>query len=69
MKTNQPDLWEETNAWPPMVGEVAGKYDDCMSRNSMAAGIVLDKQRQPMMGGVYDYPDEVKAIARKILGR
>ena len=40
-----------------------------MSRNFMAAGIVLDKQRQPMIGGVYDYPDEVKAIARKILGR
>lgn len=24
VKTNQPDLWEEINAWPPMVGEVAG---------------------------------------------
>lgn len=64
---DDPERWTEIIAWPEMTGEVRKAYADCLSRNMMAAGIVMDKKRQGMMGGVYDYSAEAKTIAARIL--
>lgn len=66
MQRDHPDVFEGLGEWPGSVD--VEKYGDARSRNWMAAKIVLDTQRQGMMGGVYEYPEEVRGLARRVLG-
>lgn len=65
LEREKPEVTEELDRWPERVD--SEKYSDAISRNIMAANIVGDPSRQPIMGGVYDYPEEVKVLAREIL--
>lgn len=65
LEREKPEITEALDQWPERVDWP--KYEDALSRNIVAANIVGDRSRQPMMGGVYDYPEEVKVLARAIL--
>ncbi|KAK5955781.1 hypothetical protein OHC33_003422 [Knufia fluminis] len=54
----------DKDKWPTLDRE---KYRDCISRNTMAATIVQNPARQAMMGGSYEYSEEVKEVCRKIM--
>lgn len=53
----------DKDAWPRLDKD---KYSDSISRNIMAAKIILTPSRQSMMGGTYSYSDEVKTVCRRI---
>ena len=57
------DATFDKDEWPRLDRE---KYSDCVRRNLMAAEIVQSPGKQGMMGGVYDYPEEVKEACKKI---
>lgn len=65
LEKEKPEMTATLDKWPDRVD--SEKYEDALGRNIMAANIVVDRSKQPMMGGVYDYPEEVKLLARRIL--
>ena len=56
----------DKDQWPTLDKK---KYDDCFSRNFMAAKIVQTPSQQAMMGGPYEYAEEVKEVCGRITGR
>lgn len=65
LEKEKPETTTALDAWPEFVN--SEKYSDAIGRNVVAANVVKDRARQPLMGGVYDYPEEVKALADRIL--
>jgi len=55
----------DKDKWPTLDKQ---KFGDCISRNIMAANIVRTPSQQAMMGGPYNYSDEVKEVCRQIVG-
>jgi len=53
----------DKDRWPKLDKE---KYGDCIKRNLMAAEIVQNPGRQGMMGGIYEYSEEVREVCRRI---
>lgn len=63
------ELRHSSNAdvWPPFDEET---YTDIITRNMTIAMIILDRGgRQVMFGGLFDFGEEAKNIARAITGR
>ncbi|KAK5083973.1 hypothetical protein LTS08_006402 [Lithohypha guttulata] len=64
MKSKDPSY--DKDAWPSMDEE---KYSDCIIRNIMAANIPLTPVQQDMMGGRYQYTEELKTACRTIVNQ
>ena len=63
------ELQQGSNAdeWPPFDEET---YTDIITRNMTIAMIILDRGgRQVMFGGLFDFGEEAKNIARVIMGQ
>ena len=54
----------ENGPWP---GSDPEKYNDALGRSWLIAGIILDKQKQVMFGGEFDFGPEVRDLARFLL--
>lgn len=67
LETSAPEVFRGLAEWPERLNEEM--YGDALTRNTTAAKIVLDEKMQRGMGGVYNYPDKVKSLARNMLNQ
>lgn len=65
LERDNPEVFQGLAVWPETVDKEM--YSDALQRNIMAAKIVLEPRMQKSMGGTYEYPEEVKALATKML--
>ena len=56
---------QENDPWPKFDQE---KYSDALSRSWLIAAIILEKEKQFMCGGPFDFGPQVRDLARFMLG-
>lgn len=56
----------DASAWPDYDRE---KLQACIGRNMLASMIVLDPEKQAMIGGKYKYSEEVIEVCEMITGK
>lgn len=65
LEKDDPEVFRGLAEWPEKLDTET--YSDGLTRNLTAAQIVMEPRMQKSMGGTYKYPEEVKALAKKML--